>query len=200
MDGSSFDFYSVNKKRNKYSLALLAGGHSRQLSRSADVTKMATIHRGALVTELLLAVLAEHPDLGLVIVGNHDVKEKDELNITELGQGSGDLKDIDSHVVVPLDDRNVDTETTWTRERAQFIREQFFRDSRLVGFGSVEDYNQRDFLYTPLRKLGHDAVGILITFDFRKTLDDRQKRDASKPHKAAKKSKDNTQYRSVRFL
>ena len=161
---------------------------------------MATIHRGALVTELLLAVLAEHPDLGLVIVGNHDVKEKDELNITELGQGSGDLKDIDSHVVVPLDDRNVDTETTWTRERAQFIREQFFRDSRLVGFGSVEDYNQRDFLYTPLRKLGEDAVGILITFDFRKTLDDRQKRYASKPHKAAKKSKDNTQYRSVRFL
>ncbi|HPF89541.1 MAG TPA: RHS repeat-associated core domain-containing protein, partial [Flavobacteriales bacterium] len=200
IDGVSYDFFSEMSGRNPNSLALLKGGHSRQLRRNADVEKMAAIHRGVMVNELLLSVLEQHPDIGLVIIGNHNVPTSEEAGPIGTARGEADLKDTDGHVVVPHTSRTRDSEIAWTRERAGFIREQFFDDSDLVGFGSVADYRQRDFPSVPFRPLGDDAVGITITFDFRNTVDDHQQREATKRDRSPSKPKDRTQYRNVRHL
>lgn len=194
-----FDFRSTNN--NRKSLALLRSGHSQEIRKHNDVRKMSSVHKGVLVTELLLSALEQNPDIKLVIVGNHAIPTVEKLMedrlYSLLDQGAANLKSIKGNVTVKGEDRTFETDANFSRDRANFVKEQFFNNSSLVNTGAAQaDFNSSSFPNVNIPDLGKDAVGITIVFDFTKTVPN------PKPPKSGggKKAPTREVYRSVRFL
>ena len=171
-----FNFYGT--RSFKYSLLLVRQQHSQELplrSQMADVDKFDTKFYGEYITDLLIAMLEQNPDITLIVAGNHSVHIK------------GDLYDTYRHIKVPYLDRTIQTEQEWCIDRANFVINKLFDESDIIHATYVSNDLQRNHPNVPMKEFGKDPMGITIFFDFSNTTPD------STPEKTPKqkRKKDN---------
>jgi RHS repeat-associated protein len=179
---TTFSFKSSN---GETSLELLKSSHSKELRIGEDVQKLSTTrNNNILLTDLVVSLVEEHTDIGLVVVGNHNVATLEVLEergqykpiLTNVSaddvqntQRPGNLYTVDHGAHTVVEDRTRDSDGVWSGERVLYIRLTFFANS--VSVQAVSRYDVKEFQYpgVRLKHKGEDAVGVTILFDFTNT-------------------------------
>jgi RHS repeat-associated protein len=146
------------------SLGLLVGGNCCVIQKTdKDYIKIKqTVHKGIDVTKILLTVLEQNKDVGLVIVGNHDVPvlgtTGDGRTVFDFWSGAGRNKKRYS------DQTN---EIGFTKDRANTVNADLFDGKANVY--SRGEIKAREFPNVYLDPFGAGSRGVNIFFDFSKT-------------------------------
>jgi len=197
ISGESFNFRTRNARRTpQTSLGILDGGHSKVLDANDIDAKVLhfELHR-VRVSELLLSVIQQNPDISLAIVGNHAVPTYENTSGNPSDRESrSSLKSTRDNVQYRFDNRSRANEIAWTLDRANFVNEKFFNSSSLIDTYSRGSIAGNNFRGIQLAGFGNDGRGITITFDFKTTIPD------SSPEPKNDGPKDPTIYKNTRFL
>lgn len=160
-------FSLLSETHGRTSLDLLRSRHSQKLkNRSADRRKIeSAAHGGIGLFELVNEMLAENPDISLVIVGNHKVNTKKQ----RIKKGIRDPQHLYTtdreHFYSSEDDRDDNIDGQWSLQRADFIKESFFENLENIETYSRYDVERDEFNNMDLGEIGGQARGITMGFN-----------------------------------
>jgi len=145
--------------KNSNSLELFKPMHCQSLlTKGGDYKIISAVHRGVKVSELLIAMLNENPDIELIVFGNHDMKV-----------GENCYYETKDQIFCKITNKQNSEMERFALTRANKIWEVTYNFNKNVKPIAAVPSGNYEYKNIKLGNLGTENQGITIFFDFNKT-------------------------------